>query len=278
MSEERCLSVRLSEIQECFTYSLLARDRAGDTHLNTNASALANILKERHGVSAENRMKVYRNNVVQNLSNAVISALPMTRTLVGEGFLKKAVRAYIRENLPEEGNLNGYGRTFPAFIRTYAPAANMPYLYDVTRLEWAWEQAYYAEDDIALDLGELTRMDESDLPRLRLFFRASISLLQSVYPLDQIVDACRNKGDVEALEWEDRGAYMLIYRPALHVEMRRISAAEFSFLNALHRGEMIQTAVERACECDPSFDVTSVLQTYLAMGICAGYEIGEETA
>ena len=258
--------MRLNEIQRNFTYSLLANgERSG-------VASLMDVLKDGDGVSVENRLKVYRNNVVQNLSNAVMSALPMTRTLLGENFLKQAVVSYIFDHLPEEGDLNSYGCTFPDFIKTYAPAADIAYVYDFTRLEWAREHAYYAQDDEGLDVAESAGLDEAELPELQLLFRSSVSLLESEYPLDQIADACRNERDISSLTLEDRGAYMLVYRPELEVEMRRIPRGEFSFLMALYEGKTIEHASIAALEQDSTFDLASVLQKYLSASLFAGYK------
>lgn len=258
--------MRLNEIQGSFAYSLLAN---GDV---AGVAPLKDVLKDGDGVSVENRLKVYRNNVVQNLSNAVMSALPMTRTLVGEDFLKKAVRAYIFDHLPAEGNLNSYGCTFPDFINTYAPAVDIPYLYDFTRLEWAVEHAYYAQDDMALDISRLSDIDERDLPGLFFSYRSSVSLLESDYPLDQIADACRNERDVSLLELEDRGVYMLVYRPHLQVEMLSISCGEYYFLTALSQDKSIEQATFQAIEQDSAFDLAPVLQKYLSASLFAGYK------
>ncbi len=258
--------MRLNEIQRSFTYSLLAnKEGAGSV-------SVISVLKDGDGVSVENRLKVYRNNVVQNLSNAVMSALPMTRTLVGEDFLKKSVRAYIFAHLPEEGNLNSYGCTFPDFIKTYAPAADIPYICDFTRLEWAWEHAYYAQDDEGLDVAELAGLDEAELPELQLLFRPSVSLLQSEYPLDQIMDECRHERDISSLMLEDRGVYMLVYRPALQVDMWCIPRGEFYFLESLYGGKTIEHASITAIEQDSTFDLAPVLQKYLSARLFAGYK------
>jgi len=220
------------------------------------------------GISLENRMKIYRNNVIRNLTDAALAALPMTKKLVGEKFLEQAVRAYVVDNLPAEGNISLYGITFPEFIRNYEPTRNLPWLYDMTRLEWAREYAYYAADDKAVDLAELSGIPHADLPHLRFFFRASVALIESDYPLDAMIDFCSAPEPHDPLDISQRDAKILVFRPALAVEIRKLDDSEYAFLIALRAGKSIAEAAESA----PGLDLAAILQKYLGLGIFAGFD------
>ena len=262
--------MRLSDLQNGFKTTLL------DSSFLDEHREFRENLCDTHGISIENRMKVYRNNVVQNLTGAAMSALPMTKKLVGDEFLKTAIRIYVLQNIPNQGNLNSYGCTFPEFIRDYEGAAHLPYLYDFTRLEWAWELAYYAKDDLALNSQKLAALPEEQLPQLRFMFRDSFSLLASPFPLDQIVDYCRNEDDLGVFELEERDVHLLIYRPSLKVEMHRISEAEYQFLDTLHHSGTITEASHIAMEVDEEFELAFTLQKYLGLGVFSSFEINQE--
>jgi len=163
--------MRLSEFQESFKHTMLE-----PVHLDNGVFRSA--FRQDHGICLENRMKVYRNNVIRSLIDAAIAALPMTEKLVGRDFLEQAMRAFVVNNLPSQGNLNLYGMEFPDFVRTYEPIKHLPYLQDFTRLEWLWEAAYYAPDDLPLDPAELMSISEEDMPNLRFSFRKSFALLE----------------------------------------------------------------------------------------------------
>jgi len=254
--------MRLSDIQKSFKNTLLDPSILDDENGTFRA-----IFKTDTGISLENRMKVYRNNVIRSLTDATLSALPMTKKLVGEEFLEEAARRYVVKNLPTEGNLNLYGTTFPDFIRTYEPAQAIPYLYDMTRLEWAWEKAYYAADDAALDPQKLAQLPEDDLADVGFELRRSCFLIESDHPLDIIVDFCRSEREDTIQKLPKHGVKLLAYRPLLSVEIRKITDHEYLFLETLKNGKTIHETAETILEDDPNVDISDLLQKFLGLGV-----------
>lgn len=219
------------------------------------------------GVSAENRMKVYRNNVIRSLSNAVTVVYPLTEKLVGAEFLKEAVRQYVVANLPDQGNLNFYGATFPEFIRAYEPARGLPYLYDMARLEWAWEMATLAQDDEKLDPARLQEIPEDRIPYLRFTLRDSVRLIRSQYPLDKIVDFCRAETQDGTLDISGGAeTHLMVIRPELQTQMRKTSNGEWILLSELRDRRTLLDAAEKAAEADASFGLAAILQKHLELG------------
>lgn len=263
--------MRLSEVQERFKNTILTPD-----FLDADDGAFRNICKQDYGICLENRMKVYRNNVMRSLSEAMMSALPMTQKLVGEEFLEQAVRAFILKNLPREGNLNLYGVDFPDFIKTYEPAKGLPCLHDFTKLEFLWESAYYAADDLPLNAADLMDISEEDLPYLRFNFRQSFFLMASEHPLDEILDFCRSDNHDDMHKLDERGCKILIYRPNLKVELRRLDDAEYLFLQYLHNGHTINGAATSLADIYPDADLTQLLQKYLGLDVFTTFEIARQ--
>jgi len=257
--------MRLNEFQESFKRTILEPD-----HLDN--ALFRNAFRQDHGICLENRMKVYRNNVIRSLIDAAMAALPMTEKLVGREFLEQAMRAFMVNNLPSQGNLNLYGIEFPDFIQTYELAKNLPYLQDFTRLEWLWEAAYNALDDLPLEPAELINIAEEDMPNLRFSFRKSFALLESAYPLDEIIDFCRAEDQDNLQQVSDRGCKLMIYRPDLKVELRRLDDAEYLFLSALLDGQTIHETAEILTESYPDADLTPLLQKHLQLGTFSGFE------
>lgn len=251
--------MRLSKVQQGFKETI-----AGDTAPDGD---FASVFKN-GGVSVENRMKIYRNNVIRSLSNAVTAVYPLTEKLVGVSFLTQAVREYVVANFPDQGNLNFYGATFPDFIRTYEPARGLPYLYDMARLEWAWETATLAQDDEKLDPARLQEISEDRIPYLRFTLRASVGLIRSQYPLDKIVDFCRAETRDGTLDIGsgDKEMHLMVIRPELQTHMRKISKGEWVLLSDLRDRRTLLNAAEKAAEADESFDLASILQKHLELG------------
>lgn len=96
------------------------------------------------------RFAVYRNNVAVALIDSLRSRFPVTARLVGDDFFTASARIYASDHPPRDAVLIRWGDTFADFLASFPPAAGLPYLSDIARLETAWNQAYHAADALSL--------------------------------------------------------------------------------------------------------------------------------
>ena len=116
-----------------------------DALLDADQPVPAGIIAHNTAVPSR-RFAVYRNNVVTGLVKALRSRFPVTETIVGEEFFAAMARIFVTAQPPRSPLLATYGDAFPAFIVTFEPARDLPYLADVARLEAARTRAYHAAD------------------------------------------------------------------------------------------------------------------------------------
>ncbi len=98
------------------------------------------------GEPGPKRFAVYRNNVVAGLTETLKDAFPAVHRIVGTDFFRAMARAYVLVEPPRSPIMLDYGAGFPDFIRQFDPAAGLPYLADVARIERAWTEAYHAPE------------------------------------------------------------------------------------------------------------------------------------
>ncbi len=103
------------------------------------------------GEPSPKRFAVYRNNVVVGLTETLKDAFPAVRRIVGPEFFQAMARAYVVLEPPRSPILLDYGAGFPDFIGPFEPAAVLPYLADVARIERAWAEAYHAPEAPPID-------------------------------------------------------------------------------------------------------------------------------
>ena len=90
-----------------------------------------------NGSDAGARFAVYRNNVVHSLVNVLTDSFPVVHQLVGDEFFGAMARRYLADHPPASPLMHRYGAGLPAWIADFEPAAALPYLSDMARLEWA---------------------------------------------------------------------------------------------------------------------------------------------
>jgi hypothetical protein len=135
------------------------------------------------GTPATRRFAVYRNNVVASLTDALETAFPLLRRLLGDDFFRAMAGIHLRAHPPRSALLMHYGADMPAFLATFPPVAHLPYLPDVARLELARRAAYHAADSAPFDAAMLAGQD---LAALRLTPAPALRLVRSAFPLHAI--------------------------------------------------------------------------------------------
>src|SRR5215468_10678988 len=133
----------LLEIQTAMRRGLLGNGDA--TIAATLGSALA----------PADRLSIYRNTSRIALTNALRLNYPAVQRLVGEDFFAAAADIFITKEPPRMAWLDFYGAGFPEFLHGFGPAASLPYLPDIARLERVVSCALHAADAKALAPAEL---------------------------------------------------------------------------------------------------------------------------
>ena len=229
----------------------------------------------------ERHVQVYRHNVTAGLTGALAAVYPVIVRLVGRGFFDYAADAYLRQAPPRSGNLHDFGERFGDFMRAFPAAADLVYLPDVARLEWAWHRAFHAPDAPTLNIEGLAGVTPADYPRLRFGLHPSAHLLESPYPILNIwqVNQPEHTGDarVDLAAGDD---WLLVVRPAIEVKIVRLSATEFDFLRACAGGATLGEAAAVLMETTsdlpasaPAESLTDVLQRHVALGTFSNFYI-----
>ncbi len=228
-------------------------------------------LKTWNGSDPAQRYAVHRNNVRVGLVDALASTFPVTRCLVGDDFFRAMAHRYASEQVPRSRVMALYGDTLPDFIDTFPPAATLPWLGDVARLEHARVMSCHAADvepvqaqrvSQALALGEA-------IGALRLSLQPSLRLLRSRHAIASIW-AAHQGDDGEVSPFDPEGAEdVLIVRPALDVLLLRLpagAAGVADFIAAATQGQPLAACASAAITASPDFDLCATLGLLLAHG------------
>ena len=227
------------------------------------------------GAPAPRRFAVYRNNVVGGLVNALRSSFPVIERIVGAAFFQAMARGYVLAERPRSPVLMDYGTGFADFIAAFAPAATLPYLADVARIERAWRESYHAADAMPLAVGDFAGIGEDKVPRLVLRLHPSLRLLRSRYPAQTIWKM--NAGDDEIVPVDLSVAEdTLVVRPEMTVEVRTVPPGGADFVAALMAGKPLGASAASALVADARFDLAGNIAGLIDAGAIVGVAGGEE--
>lgn len=223
------------------------------------------------GLTPASRLAVYRNNVVVSLVDALAAAYPAVLALVGERFFRAAAGIYVRAEPPRSPLLITYGESFARFLEGFAPAAKLPFLADVARLERLWLEAYHAADAAPQPIEGLAAIPGGDLPSTRIEPHPSARLLRSRWPAASLWAANTDRGAHADVDLQ-RSEAVLVIRPRETVHVHVVTPGLFALLDALQAGKPLAEAADIGRRADSSFDMTaaigSLFELEAAAGIC----------
>ncbi|MET3614596.1 hypothetical protein ABID16_002933 [Rhizobium aquaticum] len=243
-----------SSRQETFAAALLDPDHAIPDGLLTP-----------DGRPAGKRFGIYRNNVTVSLVNALSEVFPTVQNLVGEDFFRAMARLYVQDTPPASRLLFEYGASFPDFIERFEPAADLPFLPEVARLERLWLDSFHAADAAPLDGAVLQRVAPEQLASLTFVRHPATRLLRAQHAAVTIMARDRAGEPLDGLDpfvAEDG----LITRPAYDPEIRHLPTGGADFVGLLIEGHTLGEAAGAALSADPGFNLPAAISAIIQAG------------
>lgn len=225
------------------------------------------------GTADAARFAVYRNNVHVGLTRALAQRFTVTERLVGTEFFAGMARAYVGGCKPASPLLMHYGDDFPDFIAGFAPAATLPYLADLARLEAAWTRAYHAADAAPLTLQRLAGLAPNELAGVTLRPHPSATLLRSAHPVGAIWAAHQGATVTPVDSWDAEA--VLVARPDMAVSVHILPPRDGPFAERLFAGHTLGAAAEAALAANPGFDFGTALVGLLTLGAFTDMQQGD---
>ena len=226
------------------------------------------------GLPSPRRFAVYRNNVVAGLIETLKENYPAVHRIVGDEFFRAMAGQFAAAHPPRSPIMLDYGADFPVFIDGFEPAATLPYLADVARIERAWIEAYHAADAEPLSAGDLLVIDQERLAEVRLAIHPSLRVAQSRFPALTIWRMNIAGGEPAAVDLEAGGEDTLIIRPGAEVVVRQLPMGAAALVSALGAGEPVMAATVAALKATPCFDLGAVLAGLIEAGAFIGWSLG----
>jgi hypothetical protein len=221
------------------------------------------------GVSA------YRANAQALAERCLRATHPVVIALIGEANAAPLAHRLWRTQPPQRGDMAQWGAGLPALLATVDGLADLPWLADVARVEWALHEAAGAAD-VPTDLSGFARLAQEDPTRLTLRLASGTAVIASAWPVASLVAA--HAGDAPDLAGVgariERGERenALVWRPRWRPELRACSDAEAALLQALQQGAHLPDALDAAAARDAAFDLGPWLPQAVQSGLVCGVD------
>ncbi|WP_056033906.1 DUF2063 domain-containing protein [Loktanella sp. 3ANDIMAR09] len=188
----------------------------------------------------ERRFSVYRNTVAHSLTDALCQRFPTVLRLVGDAFFRATAGVFVAENPPQSAILHDYGTAFPEFLAGFPPAATLPYLPDIARIEVLRGQAYHAADALPMTAQSISDALAAGPEERGLTLHPSVRVITSDHPVVAIWAMNQPGATPRPVPPEPQAA--LMFRLGENIPVVGVTADTAGIVTRLLAGERLGTA------------------------------------
>jgi hypothetical protein len=241
----------LREFQGAFSRALLHKPFAGD---------------EARVASFGTALTIHRNTVIKGLVDALAANYPTIAQLVGREWFDACAVQYVRACPARSPALVLYGEAFPSFLSAFGPAAELPYLAEVARIDRLWSEAHAARAVTSLPADALAELSPSALFEQRIPFHPATRFGWFSHSAATVWLHHRSGPPDAQINIDDCDEGLLLTRPFGAVEYAALDRAGFIFLDQLRAGTTLGEAATAALEINVETDVAHQLAQFVTAG------------
>lgn len=212
------------------------------------------------------RLKIYHDSVYEIFHATLKKIYPVCHTLVGNEFFYHMALVYSSQNSSTSPNLADYGNGFPEFIAAFKPAASVPYLSDIARLDYAFYQCSHSLDSHQFNIENLQYVQDSDaviftLPKNTVF-------IESNYPILDIWEFCQS-AQSEELNIDRPGQRVMVWASDLITHIDPVTECQWHLLSAIAQGLSLGDICD-TLQSQHQLDAATLLPQLVQQGWIAG--------
>jgi uncharacterized protein (UPF0276 family) len=230
-----------------------------------HTTAPAGFAGDAHAAAA--RMALYRGQQTGAWHKVLSAAFPVLRQLLGDEFFEGMSRAYGIAHPPEVADLNVFGAAMPAFLHSFASAADYPYLADMARLEWAVHRSYFAADADAVNAADLEAWSPAQFDAARFALHPAVSLFSSPWAVVSLWRAHHGGAFPPSMAAAEQ---CVVARPRWQAEVIALDPARLAALRCLETGATVGAALDAALALQDDVDVAAALAQWLDAALLVG--------
>lgn len=220
------------------------------------------------GIDPAARLDIYRNNVRSGFTATLALEFPVVQRLVGVDYFEQLVLAFLACHPSTSGDLHHVGAPFASFLSKQFAGTDYPYLPDVARLEWAYQECLIAEKSDPLHPQSLRDVPADVYGSLRFSLRPACRLVHSRFPVLRIWEVNQpENASVELVDLSTGPDFLLLIRNSCRMNVRRIEEADYRLLADFAAGKSLEEALELSLGRNAGFDLAPALRRCFTLGV-----------
>lgn len=222
---------------------------------------------------AATRFAIYRRHHRESLTRHIRGRFPTVEWLLGSPRMMEFAAAFARDTPPSVPCMAEYGLGFAGFLAADRISRELPYLEDVALLDWHLGDVAVAVDFPALAISELARFHPDHLPDLGLRLQPGLRLLESAWPVDDLVRVRLSEQRPEQLAFAAMPVAIEVRGARGRFALSRLSPAAQCFRTMLVQPSTLGDAMQRALDTEPDFDISAGLTSLFSEGLVTAIQL-----
>ncbi len=192
-------------------------------------------------------LAIYHNAYRARLAEVLADIFPKTVLYVGSDHFDELARAYVEQQAPDGGPLNGYGHRFAEHLGRVYP--DHPVLRELAELEWALRSVFDAADEATWQLADIQAQGVEACLTQWPVLHPTVRFLEmrtTALAIWKAIDADEEVAPAQALE---QPLPLIVWRQGLQPHFSSLDADEAGFIQALQQpGHSIERVTEQRLE------------------------------
>lgn len=241
----------LRDLQKEFLHSFYSKDF---NYFSNHLSATKNL-------TSCQRCTIYQESITEGLIKSLRESFPVTEKLVGMNFFRHMAYCYIMRKKSISPNISDFGKKFPEFVKTFPPVSCVPYLTDISYLEWCWQEVYNGLNYQALDVNAFSQLTQEEQFLISLLRPENSFLIYSSFPIKKIWEINQAEEGNEIFDMKLSADWLLIWRPQMGVIIDELTSTQFNILKGFDEGLTITQLIDKLQneKIDPLIEIPQMM-------------------
>lgn len=210
----------------------------------TEEVVAARIARGNERLAPAEQVDIYREQFFLRHLDVLLDDFMSIAHLLGDDAFDALGRAYLEAHPPSSFTLRDLGHAMTDFIARTAPWSADPLLADLSRVEWAFVEAFDAADAPPLDPSTMASAREDAWSGARIILHPAVQRIALGHPAHHYRQLVRE--GAPASRPQAMPAFVVIHRPADVLHCVDVEADAFAMLDELAHGATLADACESA--------------------------------
>ncbi len=217
-------------------------------YLFDDVSDIADHIQSTDAYSHPTRLNVYRFGYAARLRDVLAADYAILYQLIGHDAFEVIANHYIAAHPSQHPSLRFAGKDFANYIQQEPLVQQSPILAELARLEWAFVDAFDAEDSPAIAPEVIHTIPAENWPDVHFEFHPSVIFLPLSWNAVDLWTSIKEEGRTIPFEQLPAPAACIVWRQDLAVQYRLLSPSETAFFVQAQQGATFATLCETLLE------------------------------